>query len=483
MHEYEIALLDLLKKRKESKIDEAAEELGLNKDKLMWAAENLKSDGLIIVERTSQDEYLITAEGKNYFKGLPEELLAKAAKSKPLKMDGTINNIGLSWAKKNGWIEIKNGIISATPKWDHDSKIAYQQKAMLLKVSESRIDGKLSQQEKEALSTLIKRGLVEKSTKSTDASIKITEKGAATKTESKGIGALTRELIIKESWKKDSIRPYDIHAEYEKINPARQHPMRDFMNVVRDAWFKMGFMETSGPIIESAFWNFDTLFSPQDHPTRDMQDTFFLSNPKYVDVEDLELLERVRKMHKLGWKQQFNDQLSKAALLRTHTTSVSARNIRKYAELSSENYPIKLFSIGKVFRNESVDYKHMAEFYQTEGIIIGDNLNFSNLLDTLKRFWLQLGVDTIRFKPSYFPFTEPSLEVQYYDEKLGEEIELGGAGIIRSEITRAMGTNKTVLAWGLGLERMAMRLIDVDTLPILYKNDIDWLRKRKEIEV
>ena len=118
-----------------------------------------------------------------------------------------------------------------------------------------------------------------------------------------------------------------------------------------------------------------------------------------------------------------------------------------------------------------------------EGIIIGNNLTLSNLLYTLKQFYAQLGMENLVFRPAYFPFVEPGLEICYYDEKKKDTIELGGAGIIRKEITRAMGTNKTVLAWGPGLDRLMFKTFNIDTLTELYKNDVGWLRKRNELRL
>lgn len=175
--------------------------------------------------------------------------------------------------------------------------------------------------------------------------------------------------------------------------------------------------------------------------------------------------------------------LAKQALLRTHTTSVSARHIRKFANAVESSYPIKLFSVGRVYRNESIDYRHLAEFYHTDGIIIGNNLTFANLIDTLKRFYSQFGFDDIRVKPAYFPFVEPGLEIYRYDEKRKNTMELCGAGIIRKEITKAMGTSKTVLAWGAGLERLLMNFSGVESITDIYRNDIGWLRSRPKIEI
>jgi phenylalanyl-tRNA synthetase alpha chain len=257
--------------------------------------------------------------------------------------------------------------------------------------------------------------------------------------------------------------------------------MHEFLNTIRQIWLDMGFTEVSGPIIEPAFWVFDALFSPQDHPTRDMQDTFFLKNPSKISVEDIALMKRVKKMHQTGWKEKWREELAQQAILRTHTTSVSARHINKYANVEEKHYPLKFFTVGRNFRNESIDYKHLAEFYMFEGIIIGNNLTLSNLIYTLKQFYARLGMDNLVFRPAYFPFVEPGLEICYYDEKKKDTIELGGAGIIRKEITRAMGTNKTVLAWGPGLDRLMFKAFDIESLTDLYNNDIEWLRKRKEL--
>jgi phenylalanyl-tRNA synthetase alpha chain len=485
LHEYEIAVLELLKKKENAELADLSSELQIAKDKAMWAVESLRSAGLVGVERREEERYLLTEEAKSYIDEMPEEALARRAKQKPVRLDGSVNRVALLWAKRNGWIEISAGTARATQKWDKEAKTQkYLQRSMLQRASKDNT-GSISADTPEwaALENLIKRGLVHRSREITSTLVRITSKGAATKTGSNDIGTLDRETIVTERWRKQKLRHYDVHSDYERLHPARLHPMREFINIVRNAWLGMGFMETSGPIIESAFWNFDALFSPQDHPTRDMHDTYFLSNPKYIDIGEIGLLNKVRKMQMKGWREGFNENLAKEALLRTHTTPVSARNIRKYAELSAENYPVKLFSIGKVFRNETIDYKHLVELHQTDGIIIGDNLSLSNLIDTLKRFWTCLGIEGIKFKPSYFPFTEPSLEISVYDEGLGEDVELAGAGIIREEITRALGTSKTVLAWGFGLDRMLTRFIKVDTLSDLYKNNIEWLREREELRV
>ncbi|MFV2041169.1 MAG: phenylalanine--tRNA ligase subunit alpha, partial [Candidatus Hydrothermarchaeales archaeon] len=162
--------------------------------------------------------------------------------------------------------------------------------------------------------------------------------------------------------------------------------------------------------------------------------------------------------------------LASKTLLRTHTTSTT---IRRLAEGGKQ--PIKVYSIGRVFRNERVSYKHLPEFHQIEGIVAGD-VSFKNLLGILKEFYGRMGFDKIRFRPAYFPYTEPSLEVEVYFEQKKSWIELGGAGIFRPEVTEPLGITYPVLAWGLGLERLAMLRLDLTDIRALYRSDIDWLR-------
>jgi phenylalanyl-tRNA synthetase alpha chain len=213
-----------------------------------------------------------------------------------------------------------------------------------------------------------------------------------------------------------------------------------------------------------------------------MQDTFFLSNPSELSIDDVELLGRVKRMHARAWKSRWSPLLAKKSLLRTHTTGVSARHINKFASEPESAYPIKLFSVGKIFRNEAIDYKHLAELYQLDGIVIGNGLNMANLIHTLKEFYSRLGIDVF-LKPSYFPFVEPGLEVLYRDKKRNDTIELCGAGMIRGEITKAMGTDKTVLAWGMGLDRQLFNYVNMETLTELYKNNVGWLRQCNEVSI
>jgi phenylalanyl-tRNA synthetase alpha chain len=492
LHEYEIAILNLLKKERASSsvtLEDLEGKLDIKKDSLLWALENLAASGTLSIEREQSPSARLTREGKEYLTHFPEQkLVSEIHKSGKMQISHIKDQIALLWAKRNNWIAIDKGEVKLTELGkeiaEGKKKYIYSELLVLLNDSE-HLSKSLMEKNREEIENLKKRELIEILEKSKIKSIKLTEQGRTIKTEGKdtGVGQLTREIITGGKWEREKFRKYNVNAPTEEIYPARLHPLHEHLDVVRRTWLNMGFTELSGPIIEPAFWVFDALFSPQDHPTREMQDTFFLKNPSKIDVEDIALMKRVKKMHLTAWKDKWKEEIAQQAVLRTHTTSVSARSINRFANADPKSYPLKFFSVGRTFRNESIDYKHLAEFYMVDGIIIGKNLTFSNLIYTLKQFYSQLGMNNLIFRPSHFPFTEPSLEIYYYDEKKKDSIELGGAGIIRKEITKAMGTNKTVLAWGPGLDRLMFKSLDVDNITELYKNDIGWLRKRPELKI
>jgi phenylalanyl-tRNA synthetase alpha chain len=243
----------------------------------------------------------------------------------------------------------------------------------------------------------------------------------------------------------------------------------------------MGFKEMSGDMIVSSFWNFDALFQPQDHPAREMQDTFFLD--KESPLPDKSLVKAVKEAHEKGvngskgWQYNWNEREAKKLVLRTHTTCLSAQTL---AGLKKQDLPAKFFAIGKCFRNETVDWSHGFEFNQTEGIVIDRNANFIHLLGYLKEFFSKMGFEKIKFIPSYFPYTEPSVEIRACHPEKKIWLELGGAGIFRPEVViPLLGENIPVLAWGPGFDRLLMDYYKIADLREFYKNDITQLRNMR----
>jgi len=214
--------------------------------------------------------------------------------------------------------------------------------------------------------------------------------------------------------------------------------------------------------VENCFWNFDTLMVPQQHPARDLQDTFFLSDPATSNTFPEDYLERVKSMHEkgdsdsIGWRYPWKKEETTKNILRTHTTAVSARMLYKLAQDGFK--PKKYFSIDRVFRNETLDATHLAEFHQIEGVIADYDLTLGDLIGLFSQFYERLGIKKLRFKPAFNPYTEPSMEIFSYHEGLKKWVEVGNSGIFRPEMLIPMGIPKDVkvLAWGLSLERPTM---------------------------
>ena len=237
-----------------------------------------------------------------------------------------------------------------------------------------------------------------------------------------------------------------------------------------------------GNLIETAFWNFDTLFTAQDHSAREMQDSFYIKKMK-GKLPDKKLIEKIKQAHEKGisgskgWQYEWQEEEAKKIVMRTHGTALSARTL---ANLNSKEIPAKYFAIGKVFRNETIDWSHGIEFYQTEGIVIDPNANFRHLLGYIKEFYKKMGFEKIRFRPSYFPYTEPSVEIDAFHPERKIWLELGGAGIFRPEVViPLLGKNIPVLAWGQGLDRIIMDFYKIQDLREMYSNDIKSLRTKK----
>jgi phenylalanyl-tRNA synthetase alpha chain len=241
----------------------------------------------------------------------------------------------------------------------------------------------------------------------------------------------------------------------------------------------------TGSLAQSGFWNFDALFTAQDHPVREMQDTFFIKN-KTSKLPDKRILQAVKDAHEgnikgsKGWQYKWIEEPAKSVLLRTHTTCVSSQTLTKLKNLKLEDKKGKYFAIGKCFRNETVDWSHGFEFNQTEGIVIDPDANFRHLLGYLKEFYKKMGFEKVRFAPAYFPYTEPSVEGSVWIQEKQKWMEVIAAGIFRPEVVKPLlGENIPVLAWGPGFDRLIMLAYGIKDLREMYKNDLNKLRKIK----
>ncbi|MDD4669281.1 MAG: phenylalanine--tRNA ligase subunit alpha [Candidatus Methanomethylophilus sp.] len=293
----------------------------------------------------------------------------------------------------------------------------------------------------------------------------------------KEIADVTDELIQSGKWENAAYRRYDVQTFAPTVYAAKKNPLTRLGNEVRRLFTEMGFTEMSSEYVQPAFWNMDVLFIPQDHPARDMQDTFFLDQPKSLPLEDRDLVEKVRSLHEhggdtgsTGWGGKWSEEKAAQALLRTHSTVSSIRYIAAHPEA-----PQKAFSISRIFRKESIDATHLPEFSQIEGIVIDEHANLDMLIRLIRVFYARMGFDEIHVRPAYFPYTEPSLELEVFFN--GKWMELGGAGIFRPEVVAPFNVKYPVLAWGFGFERLAMLKWGIKDIRELYISDIDELRK------
>lgn len=293
---------------------------------------------------------------------------------------------------------------------------------------------------------------------------------------------LTPELLASGRWRTASFKPYNFAAL--GISPAggTLHPLLKVRSEYRQIFLEMGFTEMpTNNYVESSFWNFDALFQPQQHPARDAHDTFFISEPATSSLtEEPDYVDRVKEVHSRGghgsqgYGYDWKHQEAAKNLLRTHTTAVSARMLYKLAK-QEQFSPQKYFSIDRVFRNETLDATHLAEFHQIEGVIADYGLTLGDLIGVLYQFFKKLGIEQLRFKPAYNPYTEPSMEIFSYHPGLQRWVEIGNSGIFRPEMLLPMGLpdNVNVIAWGLSLERPTMIKYGIDNIRDLVGHKVN----------
>jgi len=315
----------------------------------------------------------------------------------------------------------------------------------------------------------------------TDRAFSITKKGELIPDEEldwvEVVTSITPELLQGDAWKTAEFRAFDVSLEAATPRTGRSHPMQALIERIRAIFLEMGFSELVDDYVQSAGWNMDALFIPQDHPAREMQDTFYLDQPASIELDE-GVMHAWKAIHEhggdtgsTGWGGSYSTEVSKRPLLRTHTTV----NTIQYLA----NHPIeacRVFSVDRVFRKEAIDRTHLPEFHQIEGIIMEEGANLQMLVTTLKTFYAKMGYPEVRVRPAYFPYTEPSLEIEV--KWRGKWLELGGAGIFRPEVTEPLGITSPVLAWGMGLERLAMLVLGLDDIRQLYISDLEWLRNQ-----
>ncbi len=494
LHTLERRLLKTLSSKKEGTLEEVTKEAGLNLDQARRAVEWLKSKNMLAADIELIHTILLDTEGRRAVKeGLPERRLVKHLsemggetplddlknqfRTTPQEFSAALGN-----ARRRGWIVIQSVNGRPVAKTGKAEKTTSEE-ALLRRLSEGRVTlESLSSEDRLILSKLEKRPQYIKDKESKTTKIRLTPLGletARTLGEDEELDALTPKLLVTGRWRESTLRSIDVEAPSPPIYPGKKHPVQRFIDEVREIFVALGFEEIDGPIIQPCFWNFDALFIPQDHPAREMQDTFYLAGVKTGKIDDEETLRNVSKVHEdggdtgsTGWGYKWNPAKSKDTVLRTHTTAVTVKYL---ADFKPEE--TRVFSVGRVFRNEKVTFKNIAEFHQIEGIAVGEKVTLRDLMGLLSKFYSKLGLKRVKFWPTFFPYTEPSLQSVVYFEELNKWVELCGMGIFRPEVTLPVGVKNPVLAWGGGLERLVMLRHGITDIRDLYSNNLEWLRR------
>jgi phenylalanyl-tRNA synthetase alpha chain len=500
---HELKILSTLEKLNgKASVEQLTSEAELSDAAVMRAALILQEKSLVKVHAEEQTIIKLNAEGKLHAaNGLPERRLlnalislgGKATLDKAAEKAGLEEQfvqIALGWIQRKKWasFDSKTNTLQATsaPEEDNDEKLLKELRDAeeLVALSGSREILQVAAQ------TLKKRKLLTVDDK-TRRVLEITDAGKQAvwdrmvkgKTAAEEVTQLTPELIITGKWRTVKLQKYNITAPVAKTWPGKKHPYLSFLEEVRAKLVTLGFKEMTGTNVETSFFNFDALYTPQDHPAREIFGIYFVKNPEFGDLSAYEAtVANVKATHEngwitgsSGWGYKYSVQEAKRLILRGHGTCLSARTL-----LSKDlEIPSRYFSIARCYRPEVVDKTHLSEFNQVEGIVVDEKLTLRDLLGVLAKFAIEIaGADKVRFKPDYFPFTEPSVELSAYKEGYGW-IEFGGSGIFRPEVTLPLGVKVPVIAWGLGVDRLFMMRTGVEDIRCIFSQDLDWLRRKQ----
>ncbi len=452
LHEIEKKIISSLKINENQTPEQLEESTKLSSDQIRRGIEWLRLKEIINVNETQKIFYRLGKNGlESLENGLPEKRLLQLLFDGPRNITdlqkelGSVFGPSIGLARKNNWIETNNNEISLKIKPD---KIPGENTIQIIQKQKISIDA-LDKTEIEYLQ------------KRPDFLEEEIEK--------------IKEITLSESYKNIQVSDLpvgiDVEAKVPQTFLGRTHPLKDTIDEIREIFVTLGFSEIIGNMTQSSFWNFDALFTPQDHPAREMQDTFYLDGILSKKIATPEQIKKVSASHKNNWKYSWDIRESQKMVLRTHTTCVTIKHL---AETKPDE--ARFFSLGRVFRNEKVSYKHLVEFNQIEGVVIGKDATLRNLMGIQREFYKRIGITKIKFWPTFFPYTEPSLQTMVYNDRLGKWVELFGMGIFRPEVTKPLGITKPVLAWGGGIERIAMLKYGLDDVREFYNNNLDWLR-------
>jgi phenylalanyl-tRNA synthetase alpha chain len=496
LHEKKV-LLTLQRLEGRARVMDIAQRAGVDQATVMRAALALTRHGLAEMHEEKFSRAALTREGREYAReGLPErrmlvalascgsELVDEVAARAALK--GERVQIALAWLRRKGWAEFLKREDKTVLAITEQGGVAISQKfadEMLLErlaAREHRVN-EIPADLRRVLNTLVERKLVvieEEARRE----LELTEFGnqalALGVELVEEVSELTHELLVSGRWREVKFRRYDVVAPGAPVHPGKVHPQQQVIDELREILLEMGFVEIKSNLVESEFWNFDALFQAQDHPAREIHDSLSLSKPERTKLPSPTLVRKVATAHErgvagsTGWGYKFNTEISRRPVMCSQTTAATVRYLATHREP-----PVKVFCVNRVYRHEKIDYKHLAEFYQAEGIVMDPKLTLRDMLGYLKQIVVKLGLPKIRFRPGFFPFTEPSVEADIYHEGTREWIEVLGAGLFRPEVLRPLKVRHPVLAWGLGLSRLIALRYKLEDIRDLFNNDLQRLSR------
>jgi phenylalanyl-tRNA synthetase alpha chain len=494
LHPLERIVLPLL-----SKINSFSELVKASKLKdveVMRALQWLQNKKLIELKEELKEVIELDANGKSYAKhGLPERRVLEALKKRQIRINEVPEKANISKEelgicigvlKGKAAIIIDRAVLDITGPGERLLEKRSLEELFLEKLKQEKIIElkDLKDEEKYAFENLKSRKRIIKLTVRKLRSAYLTDNGkklSRRKIDVKAIDKLTPEMLKTSSWKGKDFRAYDIKINVPPVFGGRKHHYRKFLDEVRKKFMSLGFTEMVGPIVETDFWDMDALFMPQFHSARDIHEAYYIKEPKMGKLDE-KIVERVKKAHEngfgtgsKGWGYKFDVKRTHRQLLRTQTTACSARMLAS----KDLKIPGKYFATARNFRYDVIDATHNVDFYQTEGIVLEEGLDLRHLKGMLKMFAEEFAqCDQIKIKPGYFPFTEPSAELFAKHPELGW-IELGGSGIFRPEMTKPLGVDVPVIAWGIGIDRIAMFNLNIKDIRKLFSHDLEFLRKAR----
>jgi phenylalanyl-tRNA synthetase alpha chain len=482
-------VLQQLRRAAELPVEEEtlASELRLGLDQVRGTLQRLRSKHLVVVQEEHETLRRLTPRGEAAVaEGLPERRFLDAL----LQHGGSLtaeaaSALGLSDEERSAAIGIlrRRGLLAeGSPFRLRDPASAVgtllPEEAVLKQVAndEEEIDPAL-------FAVLERRGLVREDHRSIKRWAP-SEEGLRWTLPPEGeetLGSLTPSLLRSEGWKGRSFRPYDVRASVPFVAGARPNAYVAWLEEFEEILIGLGFEQAEGPLLETEFWNNDVLFMPQDHPARSIHDALSVEG---VDghLPSADLLARVAAAHEgrplpgtaspigPGWPGPYDPTVAARPVLRSQTTAVSARFLARRPPP-----PFRMFSIDRNFRREQVDASHHLEFAQCEGIIGEEGMSIRHLVGVFRELAEAIGIRELRIRPSYFPFTEPSIEGYVRHPRLGW-IEVFPGGVFRPEVLQPLGVEVPVIAWGIGVMRLALVALGCNDIRELFQDDLAELR-------